>query len=91
MNVQELLFDYIHAYCYGGLDGMFKKSSLSYNILGTKRHIAKLITQRMIKDFIRVHYHPSRMVLVATGGVDHEEVAKQILVKYFITKNEIEI
>ena len=70
---------------------MFKNSSLSYNILGTKRHIAKLITQRMIKDFIRVHYHPSRMVLVATGGVDHEEVAKQILVKYFITKNEIEI
>ena len=90
MNVQELLFDYIHAYCYGGLDGMFKNSSLSYNILGTKRHIAKLITQRMIKDFIRVHYHPSRMVLVATGGVDHEEVVK-ILVKYFINKNEIEI
>ena len=28
----------------------------------------------MIKDFINVHYHPSRMVLVATGAVDHDQV-----------------
>jgi len=74
LNVQEVLFDYIHAYCFGGLTGDFKGSSLSYNILGTKSHIKKAITQETIKDFIKIHYHPSRMILVAAGGVDHDQV-----------------
>ena len=74
LNVQEVLFDYIHAYCFGGRNGEFKNSSLSYNILGTKHHIKKAITQQTIKDFIKMHYHPSRMILVAAGGVDHDEV-----------------
>lgn len=75
-NVQEVLFDYIHCYCFGGLSGGFTESSLSYNILGTKRHIKKLIDQKTIKNFIDLHYHPSRTILVAAGGVDHDEVVK---------------
>ena len=86
-NAQEVIFDFIHAFCYGGIDGKFGQSSLSYNILGTRHHISKLITQQMIKDFIHVHYHPSRMVLVATGAVaDHEEIVE--LAKQYFTRSD---
>ena len=74
--MQEVLFDYIHAYCFGGINGGFNDCSLSYNILGTKYHIRKAITQQTIKDFIKIHYHPSRMILVAAGGVDHDDVVE---------------
>ena len=65
---QEVIFDYIHAFCLGGLDGNYRESSLSYNILGSKTHIKNIITQSKIRNFIDKHYHPSRMVLVAAGG-----------------------
>ena len=41
-NAQETIFDFIHAFCYGGLDGKYTQSSLSYNILGTRHHIRKV-------------------------------------------------
>ena len=38
---------------------------------------SKLITQQMIRDFVHIHYHPSRMVLVVTGAVeDHDNIVK---------------
>jgi len=85
-NPQEVIFDYIHAFCFGGIEGKYLDSSLSYNILGSKYHISKLITQEKIKDFINIHYHPSRMILVATGGVDHDHVVA-LANKYF-TRND---
>ena len=48
-NPQEVIFDYIHAFCFGGIEGKYLDSSLSYNILGSKYHISKLITQEKIK------------------------------------------
>ena len=41
----------------------------------------------MIKDFINVHYHPSRMVLVATGAVDHDQVVE--LAKDCFTRRDV--
>lgn len=37
-------------------------------------------------DFINIHYHPSRMILVATGGVDHDHVVA--LANKFFTRND---
>ena len=111
-NYEEVLFDYIHAFCFGGVDGHFTDSSLSYNILGTRFHISNAITKDVIQviiksqfhlfrestsqfslidawkckfpfqNFIKTHYHPSRMVLVGTGGVNHEQVV-DFAGKYF--------
>jgi len=81
-NYEEVLFDYIHAFCFGGVDGHFTDSSLSYNILGTRFHISNAITKDVIQNFIKTHYHPSRMVLVGTGGVNHAQVV-DFAGKYF--------
>ena len=44
---QEVIFDYIHAYCYGGLDGKYLDNSLSYNILG--------LSSKFFSNFFKLH------------------------------------
>ena len=48
---------------------------------------SKLITQQMIRDFVHIHYHPSRMVLVVTGAVeDHDNIVK--MAEQYFTRSD---
>ena len=45
--------------------------------------LSRLITQKMLRDFIHVHYHPSRMVLVVTGAVENHDNIVKMAEQYF--------
>ena len=41
----------------------------------------------MIRDFVHIHYHPSRMVLVVTGAVeDHDNIVK--MAEQYFTRSD---
>jgi processing peptidase subunit beta len=65
-NPEEVLFDYLHAAAYQG-------TPLGRTILGPERNI-KSIGATELRHYIDAHYRPSRMALVAAGGVRHEEL-----------------
>ena len=44
---------------------------------------SRLISQKMLRDFIHVHYHPSRMVLVVTGAVENHDNIVKMAEQYF--------
>nr|CAB3264970.1 mitochondrial-processing peptidase subunit beta-like [Phallusia mammillata] len=71
-NQQEVVFDYLHATAYQG-------TPLGLTILGPSENI-KRINREDLLTYIKTHYNPSRMVLAAAGGVDHDklvDLAKQ--------------
>lgn len=67
-NLQEVIFDHLHAIAYQG-------TPLSYNILGPSHNI-KTMTRDMLQDYITKHYQPNQIYLSAAGGVDHAELVK---------------
>ena len=67
-NLQEVVFDHVHEYA-------FRDSPLGYTILGPADNI-RSINQSMLIDYITTHYIASRIVLVAAGAVDHDEVVQ---------------
>jgi len=67
-NLQEVVFDHLHATAYQG-------TPLGRTILGPTENI-KSITANDLRDYINTHYKPSRMVLAAAGGVNHDELVK---------------
>ena len=67
-NLQEVVFDHVHEYA-------FRDSPLGYTILGPPENIQS-INQSMLVDYITTHYTAPRIVLVATGAVDHDEVVQ---------------
>ena len=66
MNLQEVIFDHLHAVAYQG-------TPLGRTILGPTENI-KSITRNDIVDYIKSHYKGPRMVLAGSGGVDHEDL-----------------
>lgn len=73
-NLQEVVFDHLHATAYQG-------TALGNTILGPTENI-KSITKGDLQSYIKDHYKASRMVLAAAGGVNHDELcnlAKQHL------------
>lgn len=68
MNLQEVIFDHLHAVAYQG-------TPLSKTILGPTKNI-KSITRDDLVHYIRTHYKGPRMVMAGAGGVNHGELCK---------------
>lgn len=67
-NLQEVVFDHLHATAYQG-------TALGQTILGPTKNI-KSIGKADLQNYIKAHYKSSRIVLAAAGGVDHCELVK---------------
>ncbi|BES98789.1 Insulinase (Peptidase family M16) [Nesidiocoris tenuis] len=67
-NLQEVVFDHLHATAFQG-------TPLGRTILGPTQNI-KSISRNDLVEYIKTYYKPSRMVLAGAGGVDHNELVK---------------
>lgn len=65
-NLQEVVFDHLHATAYQG-------TPLGQTILGPTKNI-KSIGKADLQNYISTHYKAARIVLAAAGGVNHEEL-----------------
>ncbi|XP_041874347.1 mitochondrial-processing peptidase subunit beta isoform X4 [Corvus kubaryi] len=65
-NLQEVVFDYLHATAY-------QNTALGRTILGPTENI-KSINRNDLVEYITTHYKGPRMVLAAAGGVSHDEL-----------------
>ena len=68
MNLQEVVFDHLHAVAYQG-------TPLGRTILGPTENI-KTIGRKDLVEYIENHYKGPRMVMSGAGGVDHAELCK---------------
>lgn len=73
---EELVFDNLH-------ETAFQNNPLGYTILGPIANIEK-INSTMLKDYVSTHYTGNRMVIAASGAVDHDELVK-LTSEYFGT------
>lgn len=67
-NLQEVVFDHLHATAFQG-------TPLGQTILGPTKNIKK-ISKQDLQEYISNHYKPSRIVLSAAGGVEHEKLVE---------------
>lgn len=67
-NLQEVVFDHLHATAYQG-------TPLGNTILGPSENI-KTIGRQDLQAYVSNHYKAARIVLAASGGVDHNELVK---------------
>merc|ERR1711863_251201 len=74
MNLQEVVFDHLHAVAYQG-------TPLGRTILGPAKNI-KSINRDDLVHYIKTHYKGPRMVLAGAGGVDHGKLCS-MAEKYF--------
>uniref|UniRef100_A0A4W4HE78 Mitochondrial-processing peptidase subunit beta n=1 Tax=Electrophorus electricus TaxID=8005 RepID=A0A4W4HE78_ELEEL len=65
-NLQEVVFDYLHATAY-------QDTALGRTILGPAENI-KTINRADLLEYITTHYKGPRIVLAAAGGVCHNEL-----------------
>ncbi|CAH8472867.1 unnamed protein product [Heterobilharzia americana] len=65
-NFQEVVFDYLHATAYQG-------TPLGRTILGPIENVKSLKAEDM-RDFVKLNYKASRMVLSAAGGINHKQL-----------------
>ncbi|KAJ3612146.1 hypothetical protein NHX12_020423 [Muraenolepis orangiensis] len=75
-NLQEVVFDYLHATAY-------RTTALGRTILGPTENI-KTINRADLVQYITTHYFGPRIVLAAAGGVSHDELID--LAKYHFGK-----
>ncbi|XP_077449560.1 mitochondrial-processing peptidase subunit beta [Stigmatopora argus] len=75
-NLQEVVFDYLHATAY-------QSTALGRTILGPTENI-KTINRGDLVEYITTHYKGPRIVLAAAGGVSHSELID--LAKYHFGK-----
>jgi len=68
MNLQEVVFDHLHAVAYQG-------TPLGRTILGPAKNI-KSISRDDLTHYINTHYKGPRMVLAGAGGVNHDSLCK---------------
>lgn len=67
-NLQEVVFDYLHATAYQG-------TPLGRTILGPTENIKSILRKDLV-EYISNHYKGPRMVLAGAGGIDHNELVK---------------
>lgn len=65
-QVEEVVFDRLHENCFDG-------HPLGMTILGPTENILS-ITPKNLRDYIDSHYTPDRLVIVAAGEVNHDEI-----------------
>jgi len=63
---EELVFDHLHSVA-------FQDSALGFTILGPTENIRSL-GQKQVLNYINTHYSSDRIVLAATGGVNHDAI-----------------
>jgi len=68
MNLQEVVFDHLHAVAYQG-------TPLGRTILGPAKNI-KSISRDDLVHYIQTHYKGPRMVLAGAGGVEHGKLCE---------------
>ncbi|KAK2587812.1 hypothetical protein KPH14_003914 [Odynerus spinipes] len=78
-NLQEVVFDHLHATAYQG-------TSLGRTILGPTKNI-KSITRDDLVSYLKSHYGPARFVLAGAGGVEHQQLV-DLANKYFGKMNQ---
>merc|ERR1711997_831850 len=66
MNLQEVVFDHLHAIAYQG-------TPLGRTILGPTKNI-KSISRDDLLHYITTHYKGPRMVMAGAGGVNHADL-----------------
>jgi len=66
MNLQEVVFDHLHAVAYQG-------TPLGRTILGPTKNI-KSLTRDDLVHYIKTHYKGPRMVMAGAGGVNHDDL-----------------
>eukprot|EP00897_Mesotaenium_endlicherianum_P003888 jgi/Mesen1/3527/ME000197S02544 len=69
-QTDEVLFDHLHATA-------FQHSPLGRTILGPAENIKKL-SQANLRDYIATHYTGPRMVVAASGAVDHGDLVSLV-------------
>ena len=74
MNLQEVVFDHLHAVAYQG-------TPLGRTILGPAKNI-KSISRDDLVHYIKTHHTGPRMVLAGAGGVSHGSLCS-MAEKYF--------
>jgi processing peptidase subunit beta len=67
-NLQEVVFDHLHAIAYQG-------TPLANTILGPTANI-RSINSNDLRCYLDNHYKASRVVVAGAGGVNHEELVK---------------
>ncbi|XP_014203295.1 mitochondrial-processing peptidase subunit beta [Copidosoma floridanum] len=67
-NLQEVVFDHLHATAYQG-------TSLGRTILGPTENI-KTISKKDLLHYLKTNYGPPRFVLAGAGGVCHEQLTQ---------------
>lgn len=67
-QMEEVVFDHLHSVAFAG-------QPLGRTILGPKQNILS-IKRDDLANYIKTNYTADRMVLVGTGGVDHQELVK---------------
>jgi len=67
-NLEETIFDHLHATAYRGF-------ALGQTILGPKENILSIKRQDIL-NYIGTHYTANRIVIAASGAVDHDQVVK---------------
>ncbi|CAK1544454.1 unnamed protein product [Leptosia nina] len=65
-NLQEVVFDHLHATAFQG-------TPLGQTILGPTKNIKK-ISKADLQQYIKTHYQPARIVLSGAGGVEHNKL-----------------
>lgn len=65
-NLQEVVFDHLHATAFQG-------TPLGQTILGPTKNIKK-ISKADLQQYIKTHYQPSRIVLAGAGGIEHNKL-----------------
>ena len=67
-KTQEVVFDHLHAAAY-------RHQALGRTILGPEENINSL-KQEDLQKYIQQNYTAPRMVLAASGGVEHEQLVQ---------------
>ncbi|KAG5440615.1 hypothetical protein PCK2_000325 [Pneumocystis canis] len=85
-QIEEVVFDHLHATAYQG-------HPLGCTILGPKENILSIKYDHLI-SYINENYTADRMVLVGAGGISHEQLV-ELAEKYFsdlpVSKNPLDI
>jgi len=73
-NLQEVIFDHLHATAFQG-------TPLGRTILGPTANIQSIKRQDLV-EYVNTHYKAPRIVLSAAGGIDHDKLVS-LADKYF--------
>ncbi|XP_060691261.1 cytochrome b-c1 complex subunit 1, mitochondrial-like [Hemiscyllium ocellatum] len=69
-NLDEVVFDYLHATAFQG-------TPLAFPVVGPTENV-KSLSRSSLKEFMNNHYKAPRIVVAASGGVQHDEVLRLV-------------